>query len=355
MNSKLRAVFVILLVGLSLWFMMNKSEALLSDEVWFWKQGIVQYMNGEVGARDNVLPQTPLFIVWFGTLGKILGLTLLNVRTINLVYFLVILFALLWTAKDEKNFYKGLLILAIIPYMLFLATSAYTDMLFMMLLLFGFIFHDKKNYPGSFIFFTLAIATRQFGIVFPLALAMINLKHQDKRRWIYPLASVCTLAFWFVFFGFSLTPTGNDDGNFGFNLFSGIMFLAVYGAYYKIPEIMMFGRKEENIIKHLTRWAIIFGVGLAIVVALMIYHPEGSVILKGQHWFYWLYNSPFILAMVGIGILASMGMLLTRTKFELWVVILSACMFCFVSFFFDKYVAPLALIMVYQMIKKDES
>lgn len=350
MKSKKLGILVILLIGIALFFLTSTSQKTIADEISF-ITNVQNYANGEVTWKTNDLPQTPLFLITFGTIQKYLNLSLFSLRLSNLFLLLILLSILLYNSESQKDFLKLFVVLAIVPYFLFLGTVFYTDMLFMLLLLLGFVFYDQMRFRTSTIFFALAISTRQFGVIFPLALAIINLRDQDKRKWIYPALSCLALVFWFLMFDGSLTPQSTlSSSAIGINFFSGLIFLATFGAFYKISEMIMFPEKR-SFIQHMKRWALWGISGMIILLFLLAYNiPQNMLLLNPHHWFSFFYHSDF--AIIAIALLGALPLAFFKDKFEIALIISSFFMFCFLNVFFDKYVVPYAVILGYQLIKQ---
>lgn len=353
MKSYPRAVFIIGIVAIILALLINTNNVPIGDEILFLERGILPYLAGETTLHNYGLPMTPLYLIIFSTIYDKTH-DLVTLRLANGVIFISLLFLVLKFSRSENDFYKMLLLIAITPYFLFLAVSAYTDMLFLFLLFVGIVLYGDRKYFLSCILFILAISTRQYGVVFPAALVLSNFslsKRIDKRRWIYPLISCFTLVFWFIFFGFNLVPTQTYAGKFSFNMMSGILFLATYTAFYKIPEFMLFKTRNRDWIKRLEKLVMVFGI--AIIFTLIIFLaplPDLPSLLTPHHWFYLLATTKT--GLFFIPFLAAFSLVFTRHKFELMTLILGFLMYCFIDAYFDKYITPFVLVMGYVLIRR---
>lgn len=349
-ESKLiREILIITSVFIVLLLFMNPTNFQIADEGCFWKN-IEAYKLGLVNFKTNDLPMTPFYLIFFGGLHKNWGLDIISLRVVNLVLFTIILFLLFDSAKREIDFYKLLLIIAITPYFLFLSISIYTDMLFMFFILLAFVLYDHEKYLLSCLMFAFAISTRQFGVVFPATLTLLNLNAQDKRKWMYPLISCFAIMFWFLAFGFSLSPAGSGQANIGIDITSGFLFLATFGAFYKVPELLLFKRKGKDIQAILKEILAVLIIGLAFSVLLLLYKNYGNFLyLNPHHWFNFLYLSP--LKFIFIGILSAFSLVFARNKFERLLLIMSFAMFCFINVYFDKYAVPYVLVLGYNLLK----
>lgn len=351
-NNIIKISLIALIIFVLAFVFLKTENKIIGDENWFLID-IENFAHGNATITHYNNLQTPLFFITFGFLHKYFGFDLVGLRHVNLFLFAILLFCIYYQSKNNKksDFYKVILIIVATPYILFLSVTLYTDMMLILLLLLGFMFHKNEHYLLSLFSFALAISTRQFGVVFPFVLALTNIRSHDKRRWIYPLISCSALVFWYILFGFSLSPVVSITEN-SFYLFSGFLFLATYGAYYKLPELLLFPEKK-SIIKHLKKFVffMIFSIIFSLIL-LVINIPKTIEFLSPNHWFHALYISPF--GLIFIGIFSTFSLIYARNNFERILLITSFFMFCYLNTFFDKYTVPYAVVMAYSLLKRKE-
>lgn len=340
--------WIIILLAL----MVNSHPIPIADETWFWGE-VQNYAQGTSSLIENALPQTPFFLFIFGTLHAVFKLNLVNLRFVNLYLFSFLLIMLYYTyfySSQEKSneriviFWKFLILCAVTPYLFILATTLYTDMLFILLVMIAMMYYSHRWYFVSSCYFFLALSTRQFAIAFPFALSLLEFKQKNIRAGIWYLITTLSIGIYFFLFQGSLSPIGSGAQHFHFSLFSGFVFLAVLGAFYKIPEMLLFPPKENHqiLVVKIIGFLMLACVFITLLFSMVTYPPQ---LLTGHHWFYFLYQSP--LMQFAIGILASLSLFFVRRKEELMITLVSFAMFCWVSPFFDKYVVIYVLVYGY--------
>lgn len=201
--------------------------------------------------------QTPLaFLVW-GLLGRLTGDVLLSGRLLDLALAGAIIG--LVAVRRGVPFEQRLLPmvgLATYPYLFPLGVHLYTDVPAAFLALAGVSAHVRGRPRTAVILFALAIATRQYMVAFPVGVAAWEWSRsarQESHTWLEgALAAVgaASLLGWFAFFG-GLAPkagesrwiSGYPDPMMHASIFLidyGLYFLAALGAYFVVPELLLF-------------------------------------------------------------------------------------------------------------------
>ncbi|WP_035987795.1 hypothetical protein [Leptolyngbya sp. KIOST-1] len=234
------------------------------DEVNFWKSSLT--------FSDSLLPtlsdlreyhslNTPLPFMMFGFLEYLFGQGMVAGRLLNLMLSLVIVAIIGWPSKQKGGRAIVCLIgLFLCPYFLFLSGRLYTEMIACTWVLLGFVAYVRDRHWLSGLAFVLAIASRQYMLAFPMAIAtyeFLAIAHQYRQgqpvgslqhqRWLAPALASLTILGWIALFDglapasaivshapevqkstLSLTPGG------------AINFLGFVGVYIVIPEWLLF-------------------------------------------------------------------------------------------------------------------
>lgn len=218
---------------------------------------------------DQLIPQladlkdynelnTPLPFIVFGILEYLWQGGIFAGRLLNLVLSfgitMLIAFPTNHTSKQSILAVCGLLSF---PYYLWLSTHLYTDILATFFVLVGVWSYTRERHLISGIAFTLAIASRQFMLGFPVAVAIYEFLKGNRDRfhlrlsWLAPLIAASTILGWMYFFN-GLAPAGAVEENVTpdvqksvwiFSLSSSLYLLACIGLYFVIPEWLLFSRK----------------------------------------------------------------------------------------------------------------
>lgn len=202
---------------------------------------------------------TPLPFIIYGALEYLFDQGMWVGRLLNLILSLVMVFMVGWPGQDRRT--RSLLCLVgllVCPYFLWLSGRLYTDLIACFWVLIGVASYVKNRHLISGIAFVLAIASRQYMVAFPAAIATYELiaiadsfwraHPADHRRWLIPVLAALTLFGWFYLFK-GLAPAkglvGRSTPEVQRTLWAlkpggAINFLASVGAYIVIPEFILF-------------------------------------------------------------------------------------------------------------------
>lgn len=350
-ERKIAALIVILIFLEIVLCFFRFSDKLVGDEEYLWntvksfsKQNFIlpwAFLEKFPG------PMTPLYFIIFGWIEKLFNLGVVGIRAINSVLAIIILLLIWKDSKSPKNFIFVSLILIIAPYFISLSISAYTDILFFILTLCGFILYKKEKYWWSAIFFTLSIATRQFGVIIPLALAVDSFfsKNSKKIKWISPAIAASSLILWFILFGFSFTPPALKISGLYFNPYSGIYFLTTIFAQFIILEIVLFGNYKDLKIYNYQS-LIIFILSLALFLIFPV--PDLYWVDKFSILFFISINLPPLLSAILYSIFASLAVIrFKENRFIILLFILNMIILTTLRVGWDKYTLIVTLLLCY--------
>src|SRR5437867_4945211 len=177
-NSKLSLLFCFGLAALYLGLFVFYDKLhfpMIWDENHFWRTTLLfsksLVPDFRVLRNYNEL-NTPLPFIIFGALAHQFKDGLFAGRFLNLIVSLIIIctIGLPLGRKDARSILAAMSILSV-PYYLWLSTHLYTDILSAFFVLAGFWLYVRNKHILSSIPFILAIACRQYMVVFPLAIA----------------------------------------------------------------------------------------------------------------------------------------------------------------------------------------
>ncbi|HSM80250.1 MAG TPA: hypothetical protein VLS96_01125, partial [Nodosilinea sp.] len=235
------------------------------DETDFWKSSLT--------FSDSLLPSlsdlknynslnTPLPFMMFGLLEYLFGQGIFAGRLLNLVLSLGIVLIIGWPSRDKGG--RALLCLVglfLCPYFLFLSGRLYTEMIACTWVLLGFVAYLRDRHGLSCLAFVLAIASRQYMLAFPMAIAAYELlgvadqyrqqrqfSLQQQWRWVAPALACLSMAGWILLFQ-GLAPEEAIIGKspevqkslIALTPGGAVNYLAFVGAYIVIPEFLLFG------------------------------------------------------------------------------------------------------------------
>ena len=202
-------------------------EAKVKDEPRFWET-ILMFSDSLIPSvadlRNYQELNTPLPFIMFGMVEYLFNLDIFGARLFNLILSLIIAFIIGWPNRNKKE--SGILCtigLLVCPYFLICGGRLYTDIIACFWVLLGFMAYIRDRHWLSSLAFILAIASRQYMLAFPAAIAtyelIIALNHfrtsrkfdlSAQWRWIAPAIAAGTIFGWIYFFQ-GLAPSGAID------------------------------------------------------------------------------------------------------------------------------------------------
>ena len=236
---------------------------------------------------------TPLPFMIFGALEYIFHKGIFAGRLLNLILSLIIVFIIGWPSQDKR----GQAILCLIglflcPYYLWYGVLMYTDIIACFWVLMGVMSYVRNRHLLSSIAFILAIASRQYMLAFPAAIATyefivaiakfknirrINLLEQ--WRWLAPLVAALSIFGWIYLFQGLAPETAIDNyapevqkKTWALTLGGAINFLAFVGLYIVIPEFILFQPQARlQLLKQQWRKITLIAVGL--LLCFLVFPP----------------------------------------------------------------------------------
>ena len=290
------------------------------DEKHFWESALVFNDNlwpslEELKTYDNL--NTPLPFILFGALDYLFGGAYFSGRVFNLILSLGIAFVIGWPSKEKSG--RALLCLIglfMCPYFLWLSGRLYTEMVACSFVLWGMIAYFKGRHLLSALAFILAIASRQYMLAFPMAIATYEFvsigKSYSQRhpidlrqhwRWIAPGIACLSIFFWFYIFQGMAPESAIADhapevqkSTLALAPGGMINFLSFLGVYLVIPELILFWPEAplESFKQNRKSWTI---MAVILAVFCLIFPPldfgQGIVMKIGlsmpQYWLQFLF------------------------------------------------------------------
>ena len=238
------------------------------DELHFWPTTL-SFSTAWIASLDELRGygelSTPLPFLVFGTLEHLFHGGIAAGRFLNLLISFALAAAILVSGDDTRRSALATAGLLAFPYYLAVGAHLYTDTIAAAFVLLGLISHLKQRPLISVVCWTLAIASRQFAVAFPLAMTAYELSwlQRGNVRWLAPAAGAATLGFWFWFFGGPGPMAEFARQAIGANRLQhlhpeyAVYLLACVGLFYVIPEWLLFpeARRSRRPPSLKRRWA----------------------------------------------------------------------------------------------------
>jgi hypothetical protein len=223
------------------------------DELHFWPTSLMLFQRGFPSVEQlrtyNEL-NTPLPFLVFGGLEYIFHSGIVLGRAINLASSLAIV--LLIGAAGDFSLRSILCVvgLLVFPYFLLVGAHLYTDTLAVLFTIGGIALYLRRWYWTAALSFIMGIACRQYIVAFPVALIAHKLVSQLRSgrividaELVSPAIAALSLAGWYLFFGAAAPEPAlqaQDVAVGGFYPQHGLYFLTCIGAYFVLPECVLF-------------------------------------------------------------------------------------------------------------------
>ncbi|NJL35334.1 MAG: hypothetical protein HC899_00235 [Leptolyngbyaceae cyanobacterium SM1_4_3] len=332
---------------------------LVWDEKHFWEASLLfsdSFIPNLNQLRNYGALNTPLPFIIFGILENLTGNGILAGRLLNLLLSFVMICLIAFPfAQKGKNGALAACGLLIFPYYLWLSSHLYTDIIATFFVFLGFWLYLRNQHVWSSLAFILAIASRQYMLAFPVALAAYELVSslksgfQLRLRHLAPLVAAATIFGWFWLFK-GLAPetaiaTQNtpsvQQSTWSFSLSPSLYFLSCIGLYFVIPEWILFNRNFS-----LKKILIFRNASLALILLpIFVFFPPletHGVLTKIINF---LPNTTITLAVLYVLALL-VCMRFTRTNLTFWLLFVN-CGLMLKAYPWDKYALPLLVIFWY--------
>ena len=300
------AVELLIVYSAAIYNMHGFSKPPVRDEVHFWPTAQLFSQPGQPSLtliKNYPELNTPLPFMVFGFIEKFAGNGLLLGRMLNLLASLSIIFFLLtFSAWDMERSFKVVTGLLLFPYFIGCAVHFYTDMLPCLFVVMAMAAYRRGLAVATGLLFILAVASRQYMIVFPLGIIVWESAKVFARNRHFPWSFSCernplnypgnksmpmiimnavsclSLCGWFLLWG-GFAPVAemarqqSRTGTWHALPHNALYGLAVLGAYYVIPEAIMFFRKDR---KYLPPLKPILIIGMVLAGLFCVWPPTGN-------------------------------------------------------------------------------
>ena len=349
------------------------------DELHFWptsllfSQGLIPDLETLRSYREL---NTPLPFLLYGWLEFFFGGGLTVGRAFNLLLSFVMLGWVL-QARKEDDWVGPLAVLGILffPYYLGISLHLYTDIIATFFALLGVRLHLSGRLWWAAVSFALAISSRQYMVAFPGAILLWEYARSaavgnvpwkslpghlmqwlagNLRVWLPLVLSLATLGGWYLFFGGFAPRMETERQAVATDTFfvllprNSLYFLATVGAYFVIPEWLLFNRriKWHAWLADWRRWAVL---GLPVVVLYVIFPPWGnsaSLLTMGYMDIAARMALPYPLRMVVYCLLTLLAVFrFSRLSLSGMVVLIYALLMLKAHIAWDKYALPVLVVL----------
>jgi hypothetical protein len=285
--------------GVAVLYRGGLSFPVYKDEYWYWRQTlsfVSQWPLSVEELRNYQEPMPPLsFVIWAGV-ERAFGAGVAGARIVTMLMSVSVLCVVgLRLRPPGRSALLAAVGLLIFPYYVPLSIHIYTDIPAALFVLLGFWLYAHRLPLWSGIAFALGVATRQYMVVFPAALAVAELAPAvfapaggtplagRLRRTLPVVAGGASLLGWFLFFGgigpdagLEMWPRHNVALSHpvpGFGLYA----LSCIGAYFVIPEFLLYRRWRHTRLR-ISRWgAVLAAVVLAAYAILSPLSQDASM------------------------------------------------------------------------------
>ena len=236
----------------------------INDEPHFWETSL-SFSDRLIPSIDAIRNyrdlNTPLPFMMFGAVEYFFDLDVFGGRLLNMILSVIMAFIIGWPSRDKKRTSILCLIgLFICPYFFICSGRLYTDIIACFWVLLGFMAYVRDRHLLSSIAFILGIASRQFMLAFPAAVATYELilaLNQIRKtrkfdlsaqwRWIAPAIAACTIFGWIYLFQGLAPSTGIEElaptvqkTTWAIQPNRAVYFLSFTTIYIVIPELILF-------------------------------------------------------------------------------------------------------------------
>ncbi len=284
-------------IALLVWLDFLKGPKLW-DEKTYWET-ILQFSDRLIPSLNDLRNygelNTPLPFIIFGAIEHLFHQGIFAGRLLNFVLSISMVLIIGWPSRDKR----GRAILCVIglffcPYYLFLSGRIYTEMIACFWMLMGLVSYVHNRHILSSLAFILAIASRQYMLPFPAAIAtyefivaIINIRYfhsislVEQKRWIAPLVATLSIFGWiYLFQGLApeiavatrSVPTVQET-TWAFAPNTAINFLAYIGLYIVIPEFVLF-QPLSKLRRLRQRWRKAALIAVALLIAYAAFPPQ---------------------------------------------------------------------------------
>jgi hypothetical protein len=363
LSKVLLFTFSLLFLYVSLFFFKDQLQfPAFVDEKSFW-QTTLAFSNGHFPTLKQLKNyselSTPLPFVMFGSLEYLFHRGLFAGRLLNLTLSFILIYMIgVPLGRRAKTGILAAIGLLMCPYYLRLSWLMYTDIIGIFFVFWGVWFYLRSRHLLSGLMFTLAIASRQYLLVFPLALGMHEFYTAFKAksrlsfnlRLAAPFVAALSIVVWFWFFDGIAPGTGIltrkiplvQQSFWALAPDSSLYFLACIGLYFIIPEWFLFSRKV-NAQALFTRKNGYIALGLAILFILFAPNETHGLLIQAAWKLTWNRSLHVFMFFV----LAWFACIrFSRINLSFWILLVSTVLMM-KAYPWDKYTLPVLVVFWY--------
>ena len=330
------------------------------DEVHFW-QTTLRFSQHPIPSlellRNYGELNTPLPFIIFGTLEYVFKGGIFFGRLLNLILSFTMTYLIGKSALScEEGSLLSLLGLLLFPYYLWSSGYFYTDIMAAFFVFLGFWFYQRERHILSSIAFVLAIASRQYMLAFPLAIAIheviLTCKSEFKldRRWLAPLLAAGSILGWILLFGglapqVAITTVGAvpavQKSLWAVGLSSSLYFLSCVGFYFVTLEWLLFNRKIK--LQKLVMRKNCF-LAFCLIILFILFPPldaHGLLVQKLE-----LLSMEFLKLCLLYGLALVAVIRFAHFNLAFWILLMS-CGIMLKAYPWDKYLLPILVVFWY--------
>ncbi|MBW4661161.1 MAG: hypothetical protein KME15_20995 [Drouetiella hepatica Uher 2000/2452] len=302
---------------------------------------------------------TPLPFIIFGILEFVFKGGIFAGRFLNLGLSLIMTY-LIGQAALSRN-YAALLALGglfLFPYYLWSSGYFYTDIMGAFFVFIGFWFYQQQRHWLSSFAFVLAIASRQYMLAFPLAIAVhefISVHRSGfklERSWIAPLLAASSILGWILLFGGlapqsaftneSIQVPGIQKSSWAVDLSGSLYFLSCLGFYFVGLEWLLFSRKM-NVQKLITQKNCF--LAFILIILFILFPPLDTHGLLSRGLELLLVEFPRLCLLYALALIAVIRFAY-RPNLAFWILLMN-CGIMLRAYPWDKYLLPILVVFWY--------
>ncbi len=362
-KNKLSIFFIIALFTLYLgvFLFLNKLQfPPIWDEKSFWRTSLLfsKSLIPDISQLKNYAElSTPLPFIIFGILEYLFHGGLFAGRLLNLLLSFTII-CIIGFSNRKYIRYRLLAAFGLLlcPYYLMYSGLLYTDIIAIFFVVLGFWFYTSSHHILSSLAFILAIASRQYMLAFPVAIAVHELLTSRKNgvklriQLLAPVIALSSIFVWIWLFG-GLAPQAGLEKNvtpviqqiaWSFSINGSLYFLSWLGLHFVIVEWLLFSRKlqKQNIFNRKN-----FIIAVSLVPLFIIFSSS----LQSHGLMNKLTNflpGDLLKVAVFYGLALLSCVRFSRINLAFWLVVMN-CGIMLKAYPWEKYVLPLVVVLWY--------
>ena len=340
----------------------------VKDEPHFWETSLSfskSLIPSIEDLRDYRELNTPLPFIMFGAVEHFFHLGVFGGRLLNLILSVIMVFIIGWPSR-QKGITAILCVFGLFacPYYLMSSASLVTDIVACFWLLLAFVAYVRDRHLLSSIAFILAIASRQYMLAFPVAVASYEfiialskikdgnkLKLSEQWRWIAPSIAASSILVWFYLFQGLAPSTGIEElaptvqkTTWFLIPNRAVYFLAFTTIFIVIPEFIFF--RERIIIKVVQeQWRKVALIAVGLLLYCIVFPPpttsDGmfSMVVDLLHYEIFKIALFYVLSLLALIRFSQPNLMLLCLLFN--------CLIMMKAHYWSKYVLPLAIVFWY--------